>query len=102
MAISTERLLKKTVVLEALGDGKFSLSVQGIDKPVTIMADEVFVVRANAKQLVLLRKTALLRSVGRRRPCDRFVTRDGTALRRRDRSDGSTGKPVTRDGAHNA
>jgi hypothetical protein len=30
---------KKTIVLEALGDGKFSLSAQGIDKPVTIMAD---------------------------------------------------------------
>jgi len=57
---STERLLKtekKTVVLEALGDGKFSLSAQGIDKPVTIMADEVFEVRANGKQLVLLRKS---------------------------------------------
>ena len=60
MPISTERLLKtekKTVILEALGDGKFSLSAQGIDKPVTIMADEVFEVRANAKQLVLLRKS---------------------------------------------
>ena len=59
MAFATERLLKtemKTIVLEALGDGKFSLSAQGIDKPVTIMADEVFEVRANAKQLVLLRK----------------------------------------------
>jgi hypothetical protein len=42
-AISTERLLKtdkKTIVLEALGDGNFSLSAQGIDKPMTIMADE--------------------------------------------------------------
>ena len=59
-AISTERLLKtdkKTIVLEALGDGNFSLSAQGIDKPMTIMADEVFEVRANAKQLVLLRKS---------------------------------------------
>ena len=55
---STERLLKtekKTVILEALGNGKFSLSAQGIDKPITIMADEVFEVRANGKQLVLLR-----------------------------------------------
>jgi len=60
MADATERLLKtekKTVVLEALGDGKFSLSAQGIDKPITIMADEVFEVRANAKQFVLLRKS---------------------------------------------
>jgi hypothetical protein len=33
---TTERLLKtekKTIVLEALGDGKFSLSARGIDKP---------------------------------------------------------------------
>jgi hypothetical protein len=57
---STERLWKtekKTVILEALGDGKFSLSAQGIDKPITIMADEVFEVRTNGKQLVLLRKS---------------------------------------------
>jgi hypothetical protein len=57
---STKRLLKtekKTVILEALGDGKFSLPAQGIDKPVTIMANEVFEVRANAKQLVLLHKS---------------------------------------------
>ncbi len=56
---STERLLKtekKTASLEALGNGKFSLSAQGIDKPITIMEDEVFEVRANGKQLTLLRK----------------------------------------------
>jgi hypothetical protein len=47
---------EKTVILEALGDGKFSLSAQGIDKPITIMADEAFEVRANGKQLTLLRK----------------------------------------------
>ena len=61
MAVSTERLLKtdkKTVVLEALGDGKFSLSAQGIDKPITIMADDVFEVRANGKQLVLCESRA--------------------------------------------
>jgi hypothetical protein len=60
MAISTERLLKtekKTVILEALGDSKFSLSAQGIDKPITTMADEVFEVRANGKPLVLPRKS---------------------------------------------
>jgi hypothetical protein len=39
MAISTERLLKKTIVLEALGDGKFSLSAEGIDKPITIIVN---------------------------------------------------------------
>ena len=57
---STERLLKtdkKTLVLEALGDGKFSLSAQGIDRPITIKANEVFEVRANGRQLVLLRKS---------------------------------------------
>ena len=43
------------MILEALGNGKFSLSAQGIDKPITIMADEAFEVRANGKQLVLLR-----------------------------------------------
>ena len=42
MPISTERSLKKIVVLETLGDGKLSLSARGIDKPATIMADEVF------------------------------------------------------------
>ena len=68
MAISTERLLKtekKTIVLEALGDSKFSLSAQGIDKPITIMADEVFEVRANGKQLPLLlnRATAIRRTM---------------------------------------
>jgi len=45
------------LVLEALGEGKFSLSAQGIDKPITIMANEKFEVRANGKQLVLLRKS---------------------------------------------
>ena len=44
------------MILEALGNGKFSLSAQGIDKPITIMADEVFEVRAIGKQLTLLRK----------------------------------------------
>ena len=32
------------------------MSAQGIDKPITNMANEVFEVRANGKQLVLLRK----------------------------------------------
>jgi hypothetical protein len=50
-------LLKKIVVLETLGDGKFSLSAQGIDKPITIMVDEVLEVRANGTRLVLLRKS---------------------------------------------
>ncbi len=53
------------MILEALGNGKFSLLAQGIDKPITIMADEVFEVRAIGKQLYLLLAARL--RCGRRR-----------------------------------
>ena len=79
MAILTERLLKtekKTVVLEALSDGKFSLSAQGIDKPVTIMADEVFVQRMQQIVDIAERHLRVPAVSGRWRLVAKLLTRD--------------------------